>query len=140
LPEEIKGQSFGLLTAQLDEKVTRKLSQFKGLALPSLIAIASRHFGAPLVLDALAAEYALSSLPYWRGASEKMFVDFKSSLFLRDHHGILSPKNLSISAIILLISVCADRSFVCGALHPAPKYRLDSKLLWEIPFAYLACH
>jgi hypothetical protein len=55
VPEDLEGRSFGLLTAQIDETATKKLRQFRSIAVPGLLAIASSHFGSTILLDALAA-------------------------------------------------------------------------------------
>ena len=123
-------------TAQLDETTTKKLYQFKNLAIPCVLAIASSHFGSPILLDAPAAMMLLVSQPFWVVGGERMSTDLKYSLFLRGEGEDIVAKNPDISAV-LLVAIGADRSYVCGALHPSPTHPFDSKPLWEIPFAYL---
>jgi hypothetical protein len=136
VPEDMEGGPIGLLTAQLDETTTKKLYQFKNLAIPCVLAIASSHFGSPILLDAPAAMNALVSQPFWVVGGERMSTDLKYSLFLRGEGEDIVAKNPDISAV-LLVAIGADRSYVCGALHPSPTHPFDSKPLWEIPFAYL---
>lgn len=133
VPEDLEGGSFGLLTAQIDETATKKLRQFRSIAVPGLLAIASSHFGSTVLLDALAAMHALISQPSW---GEGTSTDLKYSLFLRTEDGKVVIKNSDISAV-LLVAIGADISYVCGALHPEPSRRFDSAALWEIPFACL---
>lgn len=136
VPEDLEGGSFGLLTAQIDETATKKLRQFRSIAVPGVLAIASSHFGSTILLDALAAMHALISQPSWVVGKDRMSTDLKYSLFLRTEDGKVVVKNTDISAV-LLVAIGADRSYVCGALHPEPSHRFDSATLWEIPFAYL---
>jgi hypothetical protein len=136
VPESMSGQAFGRLTTQIDQKAFDKTYQLEGIGMPGVLAIASAHFGALLVLDAMAAEDALISQPFWVHGSEEMSTDLASSLFLRLEDGRAVPKNPALSAILLL-SVVADRSFLCGALNPSAEHRFNSARLWEIPFVYL---
>jgi hypothetical protein len=136
VPEDLEGGPFGLLTAQIDEAATKKLHQFKGIAVPGVLAIASSHFGSTILFDAPAAMHALISQPFWMIGKNGMSTDLKHSLFLRTEDGKVVVKNRDISAV-LLVAVGADRSYVCGALHPEPSNRFDSAALWEIPFVYL---
>jgi hypothetical protein len=136
-PREISGGPIALLTPQIAEKADEKRSQFEKLSMPGVLAIASSHFGAPIVLDAVAAQYALVSTPFWTGSEARMTLDFASSLFLRmENDGSVVSKNRNLSAV-LLVSVAADRSYVSGALNPAAACPLRSSLLWMINFAYL---
>jgi hypothetical protein len=136
VPEDLEGGPFGLLTAQIDATATRKLRQFKNVAVPGVLAVASSHFGSSILLDAPAAMNALISQPFWIAGSDGMSTDLKYSLFLRSDDGTVVIKNADISAV-LLVAIGADRSYVCGALHPSPAQRFNSAALWEIPFAYL---
>ena len=135
VPQNMVGGAFGLLTAQIDETATKKTPQFKSIGMPGILAIASTHFGAPFLMDAKAAMYALLSQPFWVVGSHGMSTDLTYSLFLRGD-GEIVVKNPEISAA-LLVAVSTDRSYVCGALNPCPTHRLDTASLWEIPFAYL---
>jgi len=132
----MEGGPFGLLTAQIDETATKKLPQFSGITKPGILAIASSHFGSHILLDSQAAMNALISQPFWVAGGEGVSTDLKYSLFLRGDSSDIVVKNTDISAA-LLIAVGADRSYVCGALHPDPRNRFNSAALWEIPFAYL---
>jgi hypothetical protein len=136
VPEDMEGGSFGLVTAQIDETATKKLRQFKNIAVPGVLAIASSHFGSSILMDAPGAMHALISQPFWVVGSDGMSTDLKYSLFLRTDDGQVFVKNSEISAV-LLEAIGADRSYVCGALHPEATHRFDSVALWEIPFAYL---
>lgn len=136
VPENMEGGPFGLLTAQIDETATKKLRQFKNITTPGLLAIASSHFGSSILLDAPAAMHALISQPFWVDGRNRMSTDLKYSLFLRGEDGQTVVKNSNISAV-LLVAIGADRSYVCGALHPSPTRRFDSSAVYEIPFAHL---
>jgi hypothetical protein len=87
-------------------------------------------------LDAPAAMHALISQPFWIGGSDEMSTDLKCPLFLRTEDGHVVVKNTDISAIVL-VAIGADRSYVCGALHPCANRPLKSAPLWQIPFSYL---
>lgn len=136
IPDDLEGGPFGLLTAQIDETATKKLHQFRGTTTPGILAIASSHFGSPMLMDARAAMNTLISQPFWVVGSDQMSTDLRHSLFLRAQDGEVVAKNCKISAI-LLVAIGADRSYVCGALHPSPTHRFDSAALWQLPFAYL---
>jgi hypothetical protein len=136
VPEDMGGGAFGLLTAQIDEKATAKKHQFEGIGMPGVLAVASTHFGAPLVLNSMAAENALISQPFWVVGQEGMSTDLAYSLFLRSEQGKVVPKNCPVSAI-LLVAIGYDRSYVCGALSPCATHRFNPALVWEIPFVYL---
>ncbi len=101
-PQHMKGRSFGLLTAQIDQTATKKVPQFKGITKPGILAIASSHFGSTILMDALAAMNALISQPFWVGAGDDMFTDLKYSLFLRREDGHIVIKNRDISAVLLV--------------------------------------
>lgn len=135
-PEDMEGGAFGLLTAQIDETATKKMHQFKGIGMPGILAIASTHFGAPLVMNAMAAENTLVSQPFWVAGQEGMSTDLAYALFLRGEDGAVVPKNTGISAI-LFVAVGTDRSYVCGSVSPCAMHRFNPVHLWEIPFAYL---
>jgi hypothetical protein len=74
-PEDLEGGSFGLLTAQIDETATKKLHQFRSIAVPGVLTIASSHFGSTILLDALAAMQALISQPSWVIRQDGMSTD-----------------------------------------------------------------
>ena len=133
VPKDMEGGPFGLLTVQIDETATKKLHQFRDISVPGILAIASSHFASSILLDAPAAMHALISQPFWVVGSDGMSTDLKYSLFLRAEDGQVVVKNSQISAV-LLISIGAERSYVCGALHPSPAHRFDSAPLWQIPF------
>jgi hypothetical protein len=135
VPEHMEGGPFGLLTAQIDETATKKLYQFSSIEAPGVLAIASSHFGSSILMDSQSAMHALISQPFWVVGKDEMSTDLKYSLFLRAEDGQVVIKNAEVSAI-LLMAIGADRSYVCGALHPSPAHRFDSAALWEIPFAY----
>lgn len=136
-PDEITGQAFGLLTRQIDEKAADKRRQFDALSMPGILAIASSHFGASLVLDYMAAENALISQSFWTMNEERMSTDLASSIFLRlESDGEITTKNASISAV-LFISVLGNQSHVCGALNPSAARPFRPEPLWMIPFIQL---
>ena len=136
VPEDMEGGPFGLLTAQIDETATKKLPQFRYTTKPGILAIACSHFASHILLDSQSAMNALISEPFWVAGGEDMSTDLKYSLFLRADDGEIVVKNTDVSAV-MLVAVGADRSYVCGALHPDPRHRFDSAALWQIPFAYL---
>lgn len=133
-PDEVIVHAFSLLTRQIDEKATQKKRQFDALPMPGILAIASNHFGAGMVLNSTAATNALISQPFWVHGKDAMSTDLGSSLFLRlEQDGEIVAKNTSISAVIL-ISVLYDRSYVCGAINPAAAHPLDTRPLWQDSF------
>jgi hypothetical protein len=125
VPEDMEGGPFGLLTAQIDEIASKKLYQFRDIAKPGILAIASSHFGSHILLDSQSAMYALISQPFLVVGKQGSSTDLKYSLFLRGEGNEIVAKNTAISAV-LLIAVGADRSYVSGALHPDPKHPFDS--------------
>jgi hypothetical protein len=136
-PKQAHGQAFGLLTQQIAEKVDDKHPQFSKLNVPGLLAIVSDHCGSGIVLEKGAARHVLTSQPYWTGLStDRMTVDFSNSAFLRQEGDHIIGHNTSISAV-LLVAVTVDRTYVCGALHPAPVRTFSGASLWQIPFVYL---
>ena len=137
VPEGITGGPIGLLTIPILRKGDEKSPQFEKLAIPGVLAVVSSHFGAAVVLDKLAAQYALTSSPSWTISDDRLTTNFAQSLFLKmEEDGIIACRNPKISAL-LLVSVTGDRSYVCGALNPSAEYRLDSSLVWMINFVYL---
>ena len=48
-PEDMEVGPIGLLTAQVDETATKKLHQVKKANAPLVLAIASSHFGSPIL-------------------------------------------------------------------------------------------
>jgi hypothetical protein len=136
-PDETTVQSFGLLTDAIAAKAVGKHYQLSTLTRPGILAIASPHVGASLVLNGYAAECLLTSEPYWTAGKEGMSVNFSQSTFLRlDANGQIIPYHTGISAV-LLVNIMSDRSYVCGAVHPAATYPFKKELLWEIPFVFL---
>ena len=133
----IAGQAFSLLTQQIEERAAEKRRQLKKFPIPGILAIVSSHIGSALTLDALAAENALISQPFWIGGEDRMFTDLSSSIFLHlEDDGEIAAINSSISAV-LFVSVGLERSYVCGALNPAATHRFRPESLWMIPFVYL---
>jgi len=131
------GQAFGLLTKQIATKADQKHYQFSTLRKPGVLAIASAHVGASLVLDNYAAQCLLTSEPIGLESREMTSVDFSQSAFLRqESDGGIVPYHVGLSAV-LLIAITADTSYVCGALHPAATHPFKSRLLWQIPFVQL---
>lgn len=137
-PEEMRGQAYSLLTAEIDEKVTDKQSQIQKAGMPAVLAIASTHREAGHIFGPIAAFNALMSQPMWTGTGERMTTNFAFSVFLQlDHytHTVIT-KNSALSAI-LLIAIGPHASHVCGALNPAPMHKLKCAHLYQIPFAFL---
>jgi hypothetical protein len=134
--EEVGGQAYGMLTAKIAEKADSKHYQFASLGKPGVLAIASGHQWASLVLNRYAAECLIPSEPYWLGTKPGMFVNLSLSAFMRhDGNGGIEAYHTGLSAV-LLIAVGAESSSVCGALHPKPDYPFNPVHLWEIPFVY----
>jgi hypothetical protein len=136
-PNGIEGGPFGMLASQLWDRASDKRRQLANIGMPGVLAIASDHVGAHLVLNELAAQYLITSTPFWTLGSDRMHVDFSQSIFLkRDDGGDIIPYNTGISAAIL-IAVGTYSSYAIGALHPAATHKFKSELLWQIPFAYV---
>jgi hypothetical protein len=128
-PEETTGQAYGLLTKQIATKADEKHFQFSQLGRPGILAIASGHVGASLLLNCQAAQYLLTSQPFWLGTNEGMSVDFSLSAFIRlEDDGQIVPYHTGLSAV-LLVAITPHHSFVCGALHPAPTHPFKSELM-----------
>lgn len=137
IPADLHGQAYSLLTQQINGKALDKKEQLENEEMPVVLAIASNHIHAGLVLNPMAALNALLSQPYWTGNSPNMSVDFRYSAFLkRSDNGEIIVKHPSLSAVIL-IAITSRQSTVCGALNPAPNHKLKAQHLYNIPFAYL---
>jgi hypothetical protein len=57
------GGAFALITEKLKAKAQSKAKQLSGQSLPTVLAIASDHAFASLLMDSLAAEYLMTSAP-----------------------------------------------------------------------------
>jgi hypothetical protein len=147
LPAEITGPgggAFGLITNKLQAKVKAKASQLGGQSFPGILAIASDHAFAGMLLDRLAAEYLMTSAPQINvpvgGGPTYTTTDLKHSAFYHatgvlDASGvpIIKPFRQSVSAI-LLIATYPREIQVVGLLHPEAVRPLDPALLPKVPF------
>jgi hypothetical protein len=137
LPNELLGDigvhAYRLLTRHISERAGKKHSQL-AVGKPAIMAMVCDHVGSLLLFDTNAAQYLITSEPFWTGGSAEMSVDLSLSAFLRlEPDNEIVPYNTNISAIIL-VSVTHDASYVCGALHAQSENSFDGQLLWEIPF------
>lgn len=135
LPGEIGTHAYRHLTRQISERAGGKNSQLS-VGLPAVLAIVCDHVIATLLFGVGAAQFLVTSEPFWTTDKEEPFVDLSLSAFLRlEPDGTVLPYNRNVSAVIL-ISVTGDASYLCGALHPHPENRFESGALYEIPFVY----
>jgi len=72
-PENLEGGSFGLLTAQIDETATKKLHQFRSIAVPGVLTIASSHSYSFGCLSRDAGAHLATDLGYQTGRNVHRF-------------------------------------------------------------------
>jgi hypothetical protein len=142
------GGAFGLITDKLKAKAQSKAKQLSGRGMPTVLAIASDHAFASILMDSLAAEYLMTSAPQINvpigGGREYMSTDLKDSVFQRstgllDTNGapIIQPSLRSISAI-LLMAVDHRKSQIVGLLHPDAVNPFNPQWLPMVPFVKFA--
>ena len=139
MPNELAGEmgthAYQNLTGEISERAGKKHSQLS-VAKPAVLAIVCDHRIAVLLFGTDAAQFLVTSEPFWMPSTEEPAVDLSLSAFLRlEPDGTILPYNRNISAVIL-VAVTNDASYVCGALHPRPEHKFDSSVLYEIPFVY----
>jgi hypothetical protein len=141
IPNEVEdgqGRAFSLLTHSVRNKAADKATQLANYDMPRVLAIASSHAGIATLFNTFAAQWCLVSNPKIMtpigGGPATQITDLGSSVFLKTGPaGTIEVCRQSISAI-LLVSVHADRSCVCGILHPDPARTLNIRFLPNVPF------
>jgi hypothetical protein len=135
LPSETGAHAYRHLTREISERAGKKNSQLS-VGLPAVLAIVCDHVIATLLFGTDAAQFLVTSEPFWIANREEPSVDLSLSPFLRlEPDGTILPQNRNVSAVIL-VAVTSDASYLCGALHPHPEHRFDSGALYEIPFVF----
>jgi hypothetical protein len=135
LPGEVRAHTYQHLTRQISERAGEKNSQLS-VGLSAVLAIVCDHVIATLLFGTDAAQFLVTSEPFWIADKEEPSVDLSLSAFLRlEPDGTILPYNRNVSAVIL-VAVTSDASYLCGAHHPHPEHRFDSGSLYEIPFVY----
>lgn len=151
LPAEIAGPgggAFALITEKLKAKAQSKATQLAGHDMPTVLAIASDHAFASILMDRLAAEYLMTSAPQVNvpigGGPTYMSTNLKDSVFQRstgvlDASGalIIKPALQSIGAI-LLIALDHREMRIAGLLHPNAANPFNPQWLPVIPFVKFA--
>ena len=137
------GGAFRFITITLNMQVRSKWDQFvNSEPIPRVMAIASLHTRADLLLGRDAAESLLTSDPFIRYAVNakgleqgRSSTDLRNSAFFKlddaDPPNVLL-KNHVVSAI-LLFPILEDRVQPVGILHPDPHYQFDIKSLHLVP-------
>lgn len=144
LPARIEaagGGAFSLITPLLKGKASAKATQFGNSPLPRVLAIASSHDCAGLLMDRLGAEFLLISDPTIKvrlgdvsGRGSQVTSLRRSVFFKPGKSGTeIIPCRQSISAI-LLVAVSGIQADVVGILHPQPNIGFDQSLLPEVPY------
>lgn len=151
LPTEITssgGMAFGLITDKLKAKAKSKARQLAGHSLPTVLAIASDHVAASILMDRQAAEYLMTSAPLFavplNGDPGYWTLNLKDAVFRRptglfDVSGqpIIGTYLQSISAILLItVDDCTDR--IVGALHPDATNPFNPQWMPGVPFIKFA--
>jgi hypothetical protein len=135
LPGEIGAHAYRRLTRQISERAGNKNSQLS-VGLPAVLAIVCDHVIATQLFGTDAAQFLVTSEPFWIADKEEPTVNLSLSAFLRlEPDGTILPYNRNVSAVIL-VAVTSEASYLCGALHPHPEHQFDSGALYEIPFVY----
>ncbi len=142
------GSSYAQVTEKLKAKAQDKGRQLSGQRMPTVLAIASDHAFASLLMSNLAAEYLMTSapqikVPFGGGGQSYITHDFKHSAFRRNTGlvsasgaPIIKPTLQSISAILLVAIYKWELRFV-GLLHPDAANPFDPACLPMIPFVKL---
>jgi hypothetical protein len=144
LPDKIEGPgggAFGLLTAVLSRAAASKAVQLADYPYPRVLAIASSHAFASVLMSRLAAQNLLTSDPmisYRLGDPSDhgtMTTDLRRAVFFRlDKTGRqIVPRRQSISAI-LLVAISYTQAEVVGILHPKPSVAFKPYLFPKVPF------
>ena len=147
LPDKIDGRgggAFGLITENLRRAVGAKAFQLANYPHPRVLAIASSHVFATILMDALPAQNLLISDPmisYRIGdptGRATQVTDLQRSAFLRTDKSRtkIVPCRQSISAI-LLVAMCWNQAHIVGILHPEPVVAFDPELLRQVPYVRL---
>jgi len=144
------GQAFGLITAKLCSAAQSKASQVGGRGIPGILAIASSHAFAGLLMDRGAAEYLMTSAPHISvpiGSTRKAGewrTDLRNAVFcqpatLLDASGnqVFVTRYRSIAAI-LLVTIGVRETDVVGLLHPDAAHPFNPQLFHAVPYVRFA--
>lgn len=144
------GQAFGLITDKLCSAAQSKASQLGGRGMPGILAIASSHAFAGLLMDRGAAEYLMTSAPHisvpvgstrnagqWRtDLRNAVFCQPTALLDASGNQGFVT-RYRSIAAI-LLMTIGGRETDVVGLLHPDPAHPFNPQLFPAVPYVRFA--
>jgi hypothetical protein len=150
LPLKIEGPgggAYGLITEKLFSVVQSKAAQLGDYDQPRVLAITSEYDFAALLMDRVAAQYALGSRPSFevpiggKSTDTRITWNTKGGIFWSPSRIInvstgypdFIPRYQSVSAV-LLISVYRNELNVVGLLHPAPSHTFDPQWLPTMPY------
>jgi hypothetical protein len=139
------GSAYGLITENLFSVVQSKATQLGDYGLSGVLAITCAYDFAALLMDRMAAQYALGSrtliqVPIGGKGQTSLTWNPRDGIFwspskVIDASGYpdLLPRYQSVSAV-LLIAIHPNESDAVGLLHPAPTYSFDPKWLPKVPY------
>jgi hypothetical protein len=148
--ENESGGAFGLITKELKGVIETKLLQVDKCPMPRVVAVASDHSGADLLLGAGAARCLLISDPDWTtiiaktGDSTAVLAETRSTDLMKS--AFLQPdqvKETEIEPIFdkisaaLLVPISHYSISPVGIIHPKAKYPFDPNNLPMAPWIYL---
>jgi hypothetical protein len=148
--ESESGGAYGLITKELKGVIETKLRQVDKYPLPRVVAVASDHRGADLLLGAEAARCLLISDWGWTTIitttgnsttvlAETRSTDLMKSTFLQPDQLIETEIELIFDKIsaALLVPISHYSISPVGVIHPQAKYPFDSNDLPLAPWIYL---
>jgi hypothetical protein len=152
VPHKQKGTFYSLLTEQYFNKAKNKVTQFKNLNAPCMIAIGTLHFQAgALCFDKKSAEEMLTGKPFITSSINTQTgeavgnphnsTSLEGALFLKTRsiicdEPLIRPIRQTVSAVLLC--PFGTHPVKClGILHPKPNYEFDRSLLPRIKFCRL---
>lgn len=144
------GQAFSLITDKLCSAAQSKASQLGGRGMPGVLAIASSHDFAGLLLDRGAAEYLMTSAPHFSvpirstGNEGHWETDLRNAVFCQPAAILDSSGNQRFAAryrsvaAILLVTIGARETEIVGLLHPDSAHPFNPQLFPAVPYVRFA--
>jgi hypothetical protein len=144
------GQAFSLITDKLCSAAQSKASQLGGRGVPGVLAIASSHDFAGLLMDRSAAEYLMTSAPHFSvpigstGKAGHWETDLRNAVFCQSAALLDASGNQrfvtryrSIAAI-LLVTIGVRKTEIVGLLHPDAAHPFNAQLFSAVPYVRFA--
>jgi hypothetical protein len=144
------GQAFGLITDKLCSAAQSKASQLGGRGMSGVLAIASSHAFAGLLMDRGAAEYLMTSAPHISvpiGSTRKAGqwqTDLRNAVFCQPAAILDASGNQAFVtryrsiAAILLVTIGVRETDVVGLLHPDAAHPFNPVLFPAVPYVRFA--